>query len=195
MSARSRNKGAAYELEVAKALHALTGIGFRRNLVQYQTSERADLVPDDPAWPFAIECKRAAVLNGMLGSWQVQAKVAARRVSLFPVVVFRLDKARTRVSVPMEAIGAAFGGSPGDCALWVETDLDGLAYLAREIMARDALRPAHASPGDWPWHPPHSDSVAREEAHPSNEVGRPASEAPAAPEHHRSSEEQQCQDH
>jgi len=138
MTAKSRDKGAAFELEIAKALHALTGITFRRNLTQWQQRDRCDLLPDDPAWPFSIECKRAAELNGMLGTWQAQAATAAKREDLFPVVVFRLDKARTRVSVPMEAIGAAFGGAPGDCDLWVETDLDGLAYLARELMAESS---------------------------------------------------------
>lgn len=138
MGTLSRTKGAQYEREIARELQALTGITFRRNLTQYQQSDRDDLTPDDPAWPFSLELKRAASLNGMLPTWRKQATIAAKRLDLFPAVVFRLDKGRTRVSVPMEAIGAAFGGAPGDCALWIETDLDGLAYLAREIMARTA---------------------------------------------------------
>jgi len=37
--------------------------------------------------------------------------------------------------VPMAAIAAAFGNGATDCGEWVEVSLEGLAYLAGEIMA------------------------------------------------------------
>ena len=40
----SRSKGAAFEREVAKMLLLELGIGFKRDLRQYQTSGHADLI-------------------------------------------------------------------------------------------------------------------------------------------------------
>jgi Holliday junction resolvase len=158
----SRAKGADYEREVAKALLDLTGIRFVRNLEQVRTEAQGDLVTDVAAWPFTIECKRKAV-ESRLPTWRQQASLAAAKAGKFPVVVYRFDRQPTRVNVPFEAIGAAFGGAPGDSDRWAEITLPDLAYLAAEIMALDAARPAHASAGEWPWHPPHSAAVAREE--------------------------------
>ncbi len=135
MSAMSRNKGATYERDVARELHGLTGIAFKRNLEQVREDAHGDLVTDEAAWPFTIECKRKAVKSS-LPAWRAQASAAARKAGKLAVVVYRFDREPTRVSVPFEAIGAAFGGGPGDCDLWAETTLEGLAYLAREIMAR-----------------------------------------------------------
>lgn len=137
MSAHSRTKGASYERQIATALHDLTGITFKRNLSQYQSVGLDDLTPDDPSWPFALELKRYATGNSCRAGWKAQAETAAKAQSKLPAVVFRFDRQDTRCAVPMAAMCAAFGGSD-DSGEWVEITLEGLAYLASEIMARAA---------------------------------------------------------
>ncbi|ARC90374.1 hypothetical protein [Rhodovulum sp. MB263] len=133
---RNRAKGAELEREVAAALFDLTGIAFRRNLRQCQESGWSDLVTDDPAWPFSIECKRRSAGTGCADDWRAQAAASARKAGQLPVVVYRFDRRPIRCALPLGAIRAAFGdrgAAPPE--EWVECSLDGLAYLAREIMA------------------------------------------------------------
>jgi len=130
----SRTKGASYERQIANDLFRLTGIGFKRNLNQYQSVGLDDLTPDDPAWPFALELKRFAAGNSCRSGWKAQAQAAANASGKLPAVVYRFDRQDTRCAVPMAAMCAAFGGSD-DSGEWVEITLDGLAYLASEIMA------------------------------------------------------------
>ena len=56
-----RQKGAAFERDIARQLDAELGIAFRRDLIQYQERGRGDLVRvDGEPFPFVIECKRYA---------------------------------------------------------------------------------------------------------------------------------------
>ena len=135
MSARSRNKGAAFERAVAAELRDLTGVRFERNLEQCRADVLGDLVPDDAAWPFAIECKRHAAGVSCLTAWKVQATAAAG--DRIPAVVFKFDRQPIRVAVPLYAIHPTL---PSD--EWAEITLPGLAYLAREIMAAQAMEAA-----------------------------------------------------
>lgn len=136
MSAHSRRKGAAFERQVATALRDLTGVGFKRELEQYRASEHGDLIPDDDDWPFALECKAYAKGTGCRPAWKEQATTAALAVNRIPAVVYKFDFHPVRCAVPMAAMCAAFGGSD-DSGEWVEVTLDGLAYLASEIMAEN----------------------------------------------------------
>lgn len=133
----SRNKGSAFERQIAKELLLLTGITFRRDLEQYRAADHGDLIPDDPAWPFSVECKRYASGTGCRAGWKAQAIAAAEEAGKWPCVVYRYDRQDTRVAVPWGAVAAAYG-SQRAVGEWVETSLDGLAYLAREIMAAAA---------------------------------------------------------
>lgn len=133
MSARSRNKGARVEREIAAELHALTGVTFSRNLEQVRSAAHGDLIADDPDWPFSIEVKSRATGNGCAAAWQAQAVNAAALAGKIPVVVVKYDRRPVRVSVPLKAIHASL---PAD--EWAEISLPGLAYLAREIMAECA---------------------------------------------------------
>ena len=136
MTINSRNKGAQFERQIAGQLFGLTGVSFRRNLTQYQTTEESDLLPDDPAWPFAIEAKRYADGTGCKPAWRKQATEAAAKLNRFPCVIYRFDRRDTMVSVPVEAIAQAFGCTKHTaCTEWAEISLEGLAYLAGEIMA------------------------------------------------------------
>lgn len=128
MSAKSRNKGAAFERAVAADLFAMTGISFARNLEQCRADVMGDLVPKNPAWPFAVECKRHASGVSCLSAWKRQAVAAAG--DRIPAVVFKFDRQPVRVAVPLNAVHTAL---PAD--EWAEISLAGLAYLARVLMA------------------------------------------------------------
>lgn len=130
MGALSRNKGAAFEREIARELCLLTGIGFKRELEQVREAGYGDLTADDPAFPFLIECKRYAAGNGPAQAWIDQAERAAEKAGKLSAVVFRYDRQPVRVSVPMRAICT---GAPDHER--AEVSLAGMAYLAREIMA------------------------------------------------------------
>jgi Holliday junction resolvase len=134
VSAHSRNKGAEFEREVAAVLHGLTGVTFKRDLEQYRAGEHGDLIADNAAFPFVIECKRYASGTTCKPAWRAQAQAAATATGKLPAVIYRFDRQGTRVSVPFAAIAAAMGGNdtPGE---WAEITIEGLAYLAAEIMA------------------------------------------------------------
>ena len=80
-----RNKGASFEREVAIMLRDELGIGFKRDLEQYRAGAHADLIPDDPAFPFTLELKRYK--DGPIGgapAWWEQVKTAAEREQKMP---------------------------------------------------------------------------------------------------------------
>lgn len=134
---QNRKRGADFERAVGRALFDRLGLTFVRDR-RKGGEGRCDLVCEEAAFPFSLECK-SSTANAFLSDWLEQAAEAARATGQHPAVVYRIGGRPMRVKVPMEAIGAAFGGCPGDCPLWVDTDLDGLAYLARELMARESL--------------------------------------------------------
>lgn len=127
----SRNKGAAFEREVAAELAKLTGFGFKRNLEQYRERGLGDLQSDNPDWPFMIECKRAAAENGRRKQWKREALAQAEKACLFPCVIYRLDRKPLRVLVPLPTIMNF--GLFDDCE-WAELTLPGFWYVAQEIM-------------------------------------------------------------
>ena len=131
MGAQSRTKGAAFEREVARDLFLLTGVGFARNLEQCRADVLGDLVADDPAFPFVIECKNHATLNGALSKWKAQAVAAATKAERFPAVVYKLNRQPIRVLITMHAILPTLPANE-----WAEITLPAFAALAAEVMAR-----------------------------------------------------------
>ncbi len=125
----SRDKGASFERRIAGQLLGLTGITFKRNLVQTQQAGQSDLIPDDPAWPFELECKFYKEGNSCAKAWRDQAMASAKRTGRIPAVIYKFNNMPVRVSVPFAAWG------DGNMSQWAEIDLEGLAYLAGEIMA------------------------------------------------------------
>lgn len=125
-----RNKGSTFEREIAQELFLLTGIAFKRDLEQYRAADRGDLIPDDQAWPFLIECKRYAAGKQCLPAWKDQASKAAKAAGRVPVVVYKFDRAPIRCAVPLSALCPKM---PAD--QWAEITLRGLAFLAAEKMA------------------------------------------------------------
>jgi len=47
-----RNKGASFELQLARELQLELGISFKRDLEQYRASEHGDLIPSNDNFPF-----------------------------------------------------------------------------------------------------------------------------------------------
>ena len=134
-----RNKGAAFERRVAAELFDETGITFKRDLDQYRERDRGDLLPDDSGWPFLMECKCRASGTDCRTAWLTQAYKAAAGTSLYPAVIWKFNNHPVRCRVPFEAIAEAFGGTTTTDKS-ADLTLQGLAFVAREIMARRALR-------------------------------------------------------
>lgn len=135
--ANSRQKGASFERTVAKELFAQTGITFKRDLRQYQESDHGDLTADSAEWPFMIECKAYASGADCRPAWIAQAFTAAKQTGQHPTVIYKFNNKPIRARIWMDAIAEAHGGT-AVCSEWMETDLQGLAYIARGIMARRA---------------------------------------------------------
>ena len=130
MATNGRNKGAAFERDIAKMLDDELGISFKRNLDQYRESGLGDLIPSDPEFPFTLELKRYA--DGPIGgqkSWWAQTCVAARREDKYPALIYRYDRQPIRCVVPMSPFRWE------DDGYVVEMEFDAFCYLVRETMA------------------------------------------------------------
>ena len=125
-----RLKGAAFEREIASILHGLTGVGFKRDLEQYRSSSRGDLVADDPDFPFVIECKRYASGTTARPGWWEQACNAARAQSKWPALIYRFDRCETIVRVPINI----FLTKDDNWRTWVEMPLPTFAMVASDLM-------------------------------------------------------------
>ena len=129
----SRNKGATFERDVAKMLSDELGIQFSRDLRQYQAADHGDLVPDDPDFPFIVECKRYAIGTGCAPQWWAQAQRAADAAGKLPCVIYKYDRRDIRCVVPFTALYAAFG-SECRCDYQAEMTFEAFCYLVREMM-------------------------------------------------------------
>jgi len=124
-----RNKGASFEREVANMLRDELGIGFKRNLEQYRTAGHADLIPDDPAFPFTLELKRYK--DGPIGgapAWWDQASGAADLDGKMPCLIYKYDRKPMRCVIPLAAL------TDCDHDYTVEVDFETFCYIAREAM-------------------------------------------------------------
>ncbi len=122
-----RNKGASFEREVANMLRDELGIGFKRNLEQYRTAGHADLIPDDPAFPFTLELKRYK--DGPIGgapAWWDQASGAADLDGKMPCLIYKYDRKPMRCVIPLAAL------TDCDHDYTVEVDFETFCYIARE---------------------------------------------------------------
>ena len=133
----SRTKGASFERDVAKLLFGELGITFKRDLRQYQESDHGDLIADNPAFPFLIECKAYASGTTCKPAWEAQAARAAQKIGMIPVVIYKFDRHPIRCRLGIDAIMTAHGAQ---AVTHFSADLciPGFAYVARELMARNA---------------------------------------------------------
>lgn len=123
----SRNKGASFEREIARALFDELGIEFKRDLRQYQQAEYGDLITDDPAWPYCLELKRykAGPVGGMTAWWD-QVERAAARVKQRPVLIYKYDRQPIRVVLILMDVKA-------------DVSFEDFCYIARETMNHDSF--------------------------------------------------------
>ena len=131
-----RNKGAAFEREIASLIRENLGIEVKRDLEQYRAADHGDLL----GLPFTIECKRYAMANGGVHhhSWWEQVVKAheANPASLAPVLIYKYDRAAIRVVVPLSFINKEYDGLGETATL----TLDCWFMLVREILAEQALQ-------------------------------------------------------
>ena len=124
-----RNKGAAYERTIAQQLFNELGIKFKRDLEQYRAGAHADLIADDPHFPFTLELKRYK--DGVTGgspSWWQQVEVAAEREGKLPCLIYKYDRKPDRCVIPLSAV---MDGGEGQ----IETDFETFCFIVRELMA------------------------------------------------------------
>ena len=126
MGAKSRNKGAAFEREVARMIHDHLGIDVRRNLTQYQEKGHGDLV----GWPgVLIECKRhATATRSQVDAWWQETLDEAEAAHASPVLIYKVDRQPVRVVVSAyDFIGDSMWHWP------IEMDFDAFCEAAREV--------------------------------------------------------------
>ena len=128
-----RNKGAAFERQVANMLHDELGVTFKRDLEQYRAADHGDLIPDDEAFPFTLELKRYASGVGCKPQWWDQVKRACVTTGKLPCVIYKYDRQDIRCVVPFTALYAAFG-SEHRCDYQAEMTFEAFCYLVREMM-------------------------------------------------------------
>jgi len=124
-----RNKGAAYERQIAQKLFLELGIHFKRDLEQYRTGGYADLIPDNSNFPFTLELKRYK--DGAIGgspAWWEQVLVASKREGKIPCLIYKYDRKADRVVMPLSAVMAGGEGK-------IETDLETFCFIVRELMS------------------------------------------------------------
>jgi Holliday junction resolvase len=137
----SRQKGAGGEREVAKELFLELGMTFKRDLRQYQQTDLGDLVCDNEDFPFVIEVKRYAKGWACKPAWETQAFRAAKAAQKHPCVIYRYDGQQWRCRVYMDAVAEAIGAT-SVCTVHLDTNIQGFAWICREIMATRAKREA-----------------------------------------------------
>jgi len=129
MAVNGRNKGSNFERAIAADLHAELGIGFKRNLEQTREAGHADLIPDDPEFPFTLELKRYK--DGPIGGqpvWWNQVVKAAARENKLPCLIYKYDRKPIRCVIPLDAL------MQHKTDHVVEMDFEAFCYVTREMM-------------------------------------------------------------
>lgn len=130
MGAHSRNKGAAFEREIAKMISEHLGITVKRDLEQVRESDHGDLTGLN-GW--SIECKRYASGNTAPHAWWEQACRAAYTAECLPVLIYKFDRRNIVCRVPFDAFDI---NNTHDWKYYVEMDFPTWCYLVREHMAK-----------------------------------------------------------
>lgn len=143
--ANSRAKGSGGEREVAAILHDQIGLVFKRDLEQYRSADRGDLLCVDMDFPLVIEVKRYAKGGETpRGAWWDQCCKAATAAHKWPLLVWRYDRMDWRWRLPAALLTRLghpinFRGVPDETELdWsyaVEMDTRTAMTLIREVLA------------------------------------------------------------
>ena len=126
----SRAKGASFEREICKNLQLDLNIkGFvKRDIEQYRTADRGDILIEDDSFPYLIECKRYKAGNTYSDAWWQQVERAAHNMKKEPVLVYKFDRQPVTVVMRLEHLMR-------DGALHeekVRMDWEAFCYIARE---------------------------------------------------------------
>ena len=135
----SRDKGTRGEYAVIKLIEELLGIKLKRDTEQYRQADRGDLIlaEDGADWPFCVEVKSYSGLSVThRPAWWQQVVKASAAHGLIPVLFYKYDRYEWRVVLKANTVSFALGGTlDHDDDILLTTDVDGFAYMAREILA------------------------------------------------------------
>ena len=139
----SRDKGTRGEYAVIKLIEELLGIKLKRDVEQYRQADRGDLIlAEDADWPFCVEVKTYSSSSLSVThrpAWWQQVEKASAAHGLIPVLFYKYDRYEWRVVLKANTVSFALGGTlDHDDDILLTTDVDGFAYLAREILAARA---------------------------------------------------------
>ena len=127
MAPNSRQKGAAFENEIARQIFEHLGVQVKRNLEQYREKNQGDLVGLE-GW--CIECKRYAEPKVQSTWWdQVCRSCTGNEI---PALIIKFDRRETFVIVPWRALSKQFDDE-GD-SLEAAISFADWIYLVRESM-------------------------------------------------------------
>ena len=104
-----RQKGAAFERELAKMIYEELGITVKRDLEQYRAADHGDLIGLD-GW--TIEAKRYAknVGGNFKPEWWRQVTTAANVTGTQPVLIYKYDRQPVKCVVFLSSINADYAG-------------------------------------------------------------------------------------
>ena len=137
----SRRKGATGEYLVAKEYLDHMNVRLKRDIEQYRSSDRGDLIPDaDIDWPFCIEVKNYGDLNVMhRAAWWTQVSKAADSQNLMPVLWYKFKHREWRIVMRANNVSFALGGTLNHDDMLFTMNPYTCFYLSREILAARAL--------------------------------------------------------
>lgn len=93
MAVNGRNKGAAFERQVANEIKAATGGECKRLIEQYRQGNLPGDLEGAAVAGYAIECKRyAKVIPSLLAKWRAQALQQGLDSGKEPVLVYKADR-------------------------------------------------------------------------------------------------------
>lgn len=88
-----RNKGAAFERQVANEIKAVTGLECKRLIEQYRQASLPGDLEGPAVADYAIECKRyAKVQPALLAKWRAQAMRQGLNSGKEPVLIYKGDR-------------------------------------------------------------------------------------------------------
>jgi len=139
----SRTKGKTYENDVRKRLDLALGMKFKRVLDQWAEAGFADVICEDDAFPFVIECKRYRTTSAFANpKWWEQVCVSATKAGKLPALVYKADRLEERWRVPVACLVGLSGFQPAldiaeqyDWRYACEMTFDEFCMIAREMMS------------------------------------------------------------
>lgn len=141
----SRTKGASFERDVKNRLFEHLGLDFKRVLDQWAEAGLPDLVCEDDAFPFVIECKRykAGSTFASASHW-TQCCNSASKAGKLPALVYKFDRLPERWRIPIEALAMLATYQPAmdkaeayDWRYACEMTFDDFCMVARELMCNE----------------------------------------------------------